>query len=467
MKKKNLIIIICIVVGLIVLLLWLFREKKFLITINNQEFLISSSDNRIINLQMFSTEKNIIINCKDKCDGLSINGVEFVDNKVTLTELVISKQNKIIVDYNGKIIATINTLPENFPEYSFEGQSSTVGDYYIATYNDSSIPDNYIIKLNNKGEIIFYKKTNLAFDFDKVITSDNKIRYTYLETITEQNEDISSILYTNLVVMDENYNIINKIRYDDNNYLENHSYIYFNDNEYIVASYEVKTVNNIPQQLSHGEQTEVIANKIKLVKNNNTVWEFDTTNYEELYLYSTFSNRYDSKAIGEKDYIHVNSLTIDPDDGNLLVSFRNIDAIIKIDINDGKLLWILGGIGDEFSLSDSQLFYKQHSISFSKDGKLNIFDNGVDVLNTRIVRLKYDESEKKITDFESYKIYGLSTYMGSVQILEDNIALICHGGNNYISQEFEERNLTDNSLIVKFSFDNDLYNYMYKVNKRK
>lgn len=55
--------------------------------------------------------------------------------------------------------------------------------------------------------------------------------------------------------------------------------------------------------------------------------------------------------------------------------------------------------------------------------------------------------------------------MGSVQIIDEekNIALICHGANNYLDYLFEERNLNTNETTVKFSFIG--LKYLYKVNK--
>lgn len=361
-------------------------------------------------------------------------------------------------------MATINTLPNKFPEYTFEGKSDIEGDYYITTYAGDD-DKHYIMKLNNDGKLIYYKNVLLSFDFKKIITEDGKVRYTYLESSKEQLEDANSFFYCYLVVMDEKYNVINKISYDEETLAESHTYYYINDNEYIISTYEREKVNNIPEELTNKEEVEALASKIKLVKNNETIWEFKTTDYEELYEYSTETNNFNSEVIGDKDYTHLNSITIDPNDGNILASFRNIDSILKLDINTGKLIWILGGKGDEFSLTEEQLFSKQHSLSFDKEGNLVIFDNGNDNEKTRIIKLKYNETKKTIEEFKEYSTGSFSPYMGSVQIIDEekNIALICHGANNYLDYLFEERNLNTNETTVKFSFIG--LKYLYKVNK--
>ena len=43
-----------------------------------------------------------------------------------------------------------------------------------------------------------------------------------------------------------------------------------------------------------------------------------------------------------------------------MCSFRNIDSILKIERGTGKILWILGGKGDHFGLTEEQKFSRQH-----------------------------------------------------------------------------------------------------------
>jgi hypothetical protein len=86
-----------------------------------------------------------------------------------------------------------------------------------------------------------------------------------------------------------------------------------------------------------------------------------------------------------KDWTHANSIAYSPSDGNLLLSLRNQDWIIKVDYQDGKgkgdVIWRLGKDGD-FTLAKHSdpypWFSHQHDIFF-ENNKLAVFDNG----NTR------------------------------------------------------------------------------------
>lgn len=100
------------------------------------------------------------------------------------------------------------------------------------------------------------------------------------------------------------------------------------------------------------------------------------------------------------DWLHSNSLYYDPTDGNLVLSIRHQDWVIKIAYQngegDGHVLWTLGDTsdlnfaGNTFTMFDPRgvtwpWFSHQHDVGFSKPvpGRpklLTVFDNG----NTRV-----------------------------------------------------------------------------------
>jgi len=87
------------------------------------------------------------------------------------------------------------------------------------------------------------------------------------------------------------------------------------------------------------------------------------------------------------DLTHGNALTYSPDDGNLLVSMRNLSWVIKVDYEDGKgngdVLWRFGYQGD-FTLAQGAPAgwqYGQHFPVFLSPNttgqfRLGLFDNG-------------------------------------------------------------------------------------------
>ena len=76
------------------------------------------------------------------------------------------------------------------------------------------------------------------------------------------------------------------------------------------------------------------------------------------------------------DYVHANSIDIDTD-GNLLLSCRNLDQVIKIDRATGNFIWRLGGIKNEFTfLNDTLRFNYQHDARRIANGNITLYDNG-------------------------------------------------------------------------------------------
>jgi hypothetical protein len=91
--------------------------------------------------------------------------------------------------------------------------------------------------------------------------------------------------------------------------------------------------------------------------------------------------------IGAVDWLHDNAVSWSPTDGNLLISVRHQDWVIKIDYargaGDGHVIWRLGQGGD-FSVSSSDpnpWFSHQHYPHYLDQSTLVLFDNG----NTRRV----------------------------------------------------------------------------------
>jgi arylsulfate sulfotransferase len=85
------------------------------------------------------------------------------------------------------------------------------------------------------------------------------------------------------------------------------------------------------------------------------------------------------------DWLHVNAVALSPSDGDLIVSLRHQDWVIKIDYRngagDGHVVWRLGAGGD-FTLNSADptaWFSHQHNAHYIDDHTLILFDNG----NTR------------------------------------------------------------------------------------
>ncbi|KAM0333182.1 hypothetical protein ACHAQA_001842 [Verticillium albo-atrum] len=142
------------------------------------------------------------------------------------------------------------------------------------------------------------------------------------------------------------------------------------------------------------------------------------------------------------NYFHINSVDKD-DEGNYLLSARNIAALFKINGTSGDIIWQLGGYqgGSDFKLAEDDSFAFQHHARFrgrSADGSIEVvsfFDNGAHSApvktrpysRARIVQLNHTSGAA--TSLRTYDAPdGLSARtQGSVQLLPNGNVFVNWG----------------------------------------
>ena len=86
------------------------------------------------------------------------------------------------------------------------------------------------------------------------------------------------------------------------------------------------------------------------------------------------------------NFTHGNGIGFDTD-GNLLLGFRSLNEVTKVDRTTGAILWRFGGLRNEFTiLNDPKgVFEHQHGVRLAGPGQVQLLDNGV-VAPSRLVR---------------------------------------------------------------------------------
>ena len=135
--------------------------------------------------------------------------------------------------------------------------------------------------------------------------------------------------------------------------------------------------------------------------------------------------------------MHLNSICVDSTDNNLIVSFRNLNEIVKLNRQTGQIIWRLGGNNSDFALTPDQIFLRQHYPRLIENGKtLILLDNGHDSLRaySRILEFQLDQNAKIISSFKSFTIPDhFIQFAGSVK-KEDNEYFIGGGSADYSLQ---------------------------------
>jgi arylsulfate sulfotransferase len=153
-----------------------------------------------------------------------------------------------------------------------------------------------------------------------------------------------------------------------------------------------------------------------------------------VWTWSTFDHLNPSRVLygisnGVADWTHSNALAYSPDDGELLLSMRNQDWIIKINYDngagDGSILWRFGYQGD-FTLPSAEApidwNYGQHYISIVSPNSsgvfsLMFFDNG----NNRLVDANNDvcDTTGTVNCFSDVPIFQVNEYTKTAQLQWD------------------------------------------------
>lgn len=130
------------------------------------------------------------------------------------------------------------------------------------------------------------------------------------------------------------------------------------------------------------------------------------------------------------NWTHGNALDLDAA-GNLIVSFRNLDELTKIDIATGAVLWRLGGRRNQFSFQGTSAppFTHQHGLRAYAPGALLVLDNLGNPGETRAERYALDEANRTATLVQSYGASppAVTQIGGSVQALPGGRTLVSFG----------------------------------------
>jgi arylsulfate sulfotransferase len=305
----------------------------------------------------------------------------------------------------------------------------TEGQIVLSPYAYPYTNPGKLLVLNKNGSKIFEKTTPVAAISFKKWVVNGKVRYTYLEfdKTAPQITTTGSIIPCVGVVLNETFQEIKRVRLlpyngrttSDPSAIDSHEFIYLDDNHFITLSYFQKPVSNIPASLNPVPNCKVVAPIIQEVLNDAVVFEWDGTNYPEFYRQSLESNAF-SNANVVHDYIHMNSIFIDPTDNNLICSLRHTDQVIKISRTDGHIIWRLGGTNSNFPLTADMTFIRQHNATLTDDNKtLLLFDNGDTAIRrtTRIMEFRFNTEQSAITTYKAYNLPQniFAQYMGSVQ----------------------------------------------------
>ncbi len=300
---------------------------------------------------------------------------------------------------------TAHTVDQNYYTVSGLSDSLPTGEIFLT---ENAPTNGMLLILNQNGYVIKEKPLPVNVQNLQKWVINGQTRYTYF--------------YTTLVtpgwgyenICDSNFNVLSTVRllsYGNidssvSDELDEHEFILLGDNHYISEAYYVENPSNIPDSLHPSPKVKVDACIIQEVNNGQVIFQWDGTQYPELYASSVQNNNF-SDSVDVLDYMHMNSIAIDSADNNLIVSFRNCNEIVKLNRTTGAIIWRLGGHNSDFYQTPDELFLHQHYPRLIENSQTLIFvDNGDITLRpySRILEFHLDEVNKVITRFSFFNV---------------------------------------------------------------
>ena len=145
-----------------------------------------------------------------------------------------------------------------------------------------------------------------------------------------------------------------------------------------------------------------------------------------------------SRSGATVNWTHGNALDLD-EAGNLLVSFRSLSEITKINVSDGTIIWRMGGLANQFSFPGGLLpFARQHGLRVLGPGLFQLLDNLGEPTGSRAERYQFNEQRRTASMVTSFSAPPAVTAQlgGTTQYLPGNRTLVAYGNANRV-QEYD------------------------------
>ena len=141
---------------------------------------------------------------------------------------------------------------------------------------------------------------------------------------------------------------------------------------YLLQAYDSISVN-MSEIISGGNNDAMVILLIiqEFDSNKNLIFEWNAWEHLNIADYQNL-NLTSNRIV----WMHGNSIDIDLD-SNILISNRRSSEIIKIDRNNGDVIWYFGGPNNEFSITNDPYngFSRQHDVRRIENGNILLFDN--------------------------------------------------------------------------------------------
>jgi len=347
------------------------------------------------------------------------------------------------------------TVPQDIPHFTVSpaaSASDAEGYIFVAPipWTQAGVGV-YLLILDGQGQLVYYQPMSSALNaYDFKAQPNGRLSYFSQK---------DSAYY----VMDSHYQTIETYQAGNGYTTDLHDLQFLPNGNALLMAYDAETVD-MSQIVAGGKPDAVVTGLIiqELDPSRNVVFQWRSWDHV------AYSDTTSSLTEPTIDLVHGNAIAL-ANDGNLLLSSRNLSEITKISLKTGEVLWRLGGKANQFTFVNDQPFAFQHDIRQLPNGDLTLFDNhgsAQTAAPSRGVEYRMDEVRKTVTKVWEYQpstpqpIFGM--FMGDVQRLADGNTFLDWGAaSNSPGYQFVTMNEVDpnGQPVFQLSFDQPYVSY--------
>ena len=333
-----------------------------------------------------------------------------------------------------------STLPADFPTIRMLKNDNPRGEPIflssIVWWESETAP--YLMILDRRGDPLFYRRVSEGWDFK---TQPNG-------TLTYYDMSLGYF-----VGLDSAYQIVDQYMCGNGYSTNEHELRVLPNGHAYLLSYDPEIVG-MDTVVAGGNPAALVVGLIiqEIDLNKDVVFQWRSWDH-----FKITDGTFDDLTGATIDWVHGNAIEIDQD-GNLLLSSRNMDEVTKIDRATGEIIWRLGGKNNQFTLvNDPGRFEGQHDIRLLPNGHITLFDNGAYREYSRAVEFALDVEAKTATRVWEYRntpdIFGWA--LGSTQRLPNGNTLIGWGSANPTLAEVTP----DGAKVLEWDLPENIYSY--------
>ncbi len=333
------------------------------------------------------------------------------------------------------------TIPPDFPHITASVFGTpTPGRLFLSSIDFFRPAGSYLMILENDGTPFFLRKLpGLGLDFKlqpggRLTYFDNSARCFY--------------------ALNPLYAVVDSFRCGNGYVTDGHDLILLPNGHALLMSYDPEFVELDPAKtgLGFGIAIGLIIQELDQARNVVFQWR----SWDHFQISDMVGRNFSGGGI---DYVHGNSLDVDPD-GNIILSCRSMDEVTKISRTTGEILWRLGGKNNQFTFTNDPIaFSHQHAVRWLPNGHLVLFDNGnaVHPSFSRAVEYALDETQKTATLVWQYRLSPdvFAPAFGYVQRFPNGNTLIAWGATTPTLTEVAP----DGSIVSQLTFDTGVDTY--------